>query len=152
MKKNNFMPYLMLVFSFIGIAIALYDSYAIYTNTLLWCPPPIDGCNIVLKSPYAYLFNIPIGYLGFIFYLTMFAISVLLTYDPFSRGLRMGTLLLGILGVSLSICFMFIQYIFIHSFCIYCIASFILTVLFLLSTVAHFRSTRSLPINEECTV
>ena len=54
----------MLVLALIGIADAFYDSYAVYNGQLLWCPPPIDGCNTVANSPYARLLGVPLGYLG----------------------------------------------------------------------------------------
>jgi uncharacterized membrane protein len=148
MKKNSFVPYRMLAFAFIGIAIAFYDSFAVYTSRLLWCPPPIDGCNVVAYSPYASIFSVPLGYLGLIFYLSMFAIVALLAYDPISRGLRLGTLLLSAMGVTLSICFMYVQLTFIHAFCIYCLVSFILTLLLFIFALAHFRATRTTNIQK----
>ncbi len=148
MKKTNFAPYLMLIFACIGIAIAFYDSFEVYTKSLLWCPPPIDGCNTVAYSPYARVFNIPLGYVGLVFYLSMLSITTLLAYDPFSRGLRLGALLLAALGVFSSICFMYIELTFIHAFCIYCLGSFILTILLLTYAIRHFRSTYS-PILKE---
>ena len=48
-KSTISAPCLMLVFALIGIAIAFYDSHAIYAGRLLWCPPHIDGCNTVPK-------------------------------------------------------------------------------------------------------
>ena len=137
-------PYLMLLFAFIGIADAFYDSYAIYTSQLLWCPPPIDGCNTVANSPHARIFGVPMGYFGFIFYVYMFALAGLLAFDPFSRGLRLGALLYAALGVSSSIYFMYIQFAFIHAFCIYCLISAALTILLLIAALAHFRATRRL--------
>lgn len=44
MKKVSRAPYVMLALALIGIAVALYDAYAIYNGRLLWCPPPINGC------------------------------------------------------------------------------------------------------------
>jgi uncharacterized membrane protein len=132
----------MLVFAALGIADAFYDSYAVYTGQLLWCPPPIDGCNTVANSPYARVFGVPLGYLGVIFYLTMFALAALLLFDPFSRGLRLGALLYAALGVSGSIYFMYIQFAFIHAFCIYCLISGVLTLLLLAAALVHFRATR----------
>src|SRR5262245_65997536 len=46
-------PYVMMALAFIGLAVAFYDSYAIYNGLPLWCPPPINGCNEVAASPYA---------------------------------------------------------------------------------------------------
>ena len=142
MGKASFAPYLMLVFAIIGIADAFYDSYAIYAGQLLWCPPPIDGCNIVANSPHARIFGVPLGYFGFVFYVYMFALAGLLAFDPFSRGLRLGALLYAALGVSSSIYFMYIQFAFIHAFCIYCLISAALTILLLIAALAHFRTTR----------
>jgi uncharacterized membrane protein len=141
-KKATLAPALMLVFAFIGIADAFYDSYAVYTGQLLWCPPPIDGCNIVANSPYARIAGVPLGYLGVIFYLYMFALAALLAFDPLSRGLRLGALLYAVLGVSGSIYFMYILFTYIHAFCIYCTISAVLTLLLLIAALAHFRVTR----------
>ncbi len=146
LKQLTFVPYLMLAFASIGIADAFYDSYAIHTGQLLWCPPPIDGCNTVANSPYARIFGVPLGYIGLIFYLHIFAFAALLASDPCSRGLRLGTLLYAALGVSASICFMYIQFAFIHAFCIYCLVSAVLTLLLLVAALAHFRATREPPV------
>jgi uncharacterized membrane protein len=135
-------PYFMLALALIGIIDASYDSYAIYTNQLLWCPPPIDGCNIVASSPYARVFGVPVGYLGIVFYLCMFGLAALLAFDPSSRGLRLGVLLYAALGVSFSIYFMYVQLTFIHAFCIYCLVSGALTLFLLFTAMWHFRATR----------
>ena len=88
-KKAIFHPYLMLVYALIGMAIAVYDCYMIYTGQLLWCPPPIDGCNTVAYSPDGRIYGVPIGYFGVIFYLIMFALAALLAFGSSSRGLRL---------------------------------------------------------------
>lgn len=141
-KRATFAPYLMLVFALIGVADAFYDSYAIYTDQLLWCPPPIDGCNTVASSPYARIDGIPLGYLGLVYYLCMFAIAASLALVPSSRALRLGALLFAAMGVSLSICFMYIQFTFIRAFCIYCLISAVLTLLLLIVALVQFRAPR----------
>src|ERR1700690_1667535 len=102
-------PYFMLAFALIGVADASYDSYAVYTNQLLWCPPPIDGCNTVAGSPYARLSGVPVGYFGVVYYLCMCGFAALLAFASFLRGLRLGSLLCAAIGVSFSIYFMYIQ-------------------------------------------
>lgn len=139
-KKVPTAAYFMLVLAVIGVADAFYDSYMIYTGQPLWCPPPFDGCNIVASSPYARIFDMPLGYFGFVYYLYMFALAALLASDPFSRGLRLGALVYAAIGVLSSICFMYIQFTFIHAFCIYCMISAALTVLLLLAALWHVRS------------
>ncbi len=148
-KETAVAPYLMLVFAFIGIADAFYDSYAIYTGRLLWCPPPIDGCNIVASSPYARIFGVPVGYFGLVYYLYMFALAALLALDPFSRGLRLGALLYAALGVSFSVYFMYVSFSFIHAFCIYCMISAVMTFLLFITARTHLKAEhRPLPANK----
>jgi uncharacterized membrane protein len=141
MNKALMVPCCMLALALVGIADAFYDSYAIYTGQLLWCPPPIDGCNIVAASPYARIVGVPLGYFGLIFYLYMFGLAALLAFDPFSRGLRLGALLYAALGVTSSAYFMYVQFTFIHAFCIYCLVSAALTLLLLIAALVHFRAT-----------
>jgi uncharacterized membrane protein len=133
-------PFIMLGLALLGIADAFYDSYAIYNGQLLWCPPPIDGCNTVANSPYARIFGVPLGYYGLIFYLHMFALAALLAFEPFSRGLHLGTIVYTATGVSFSLYFMYIQFTFIHSFCIYCLVSAALTLLLFIVALAHIRT------------
>ena len=135
-------PCLMLVFAAIGVADAFYDSYAIYTDQPLWCPPPIDGCNIVASSPYAHILGMPVGYFGLVYYSYMFGLAALLAFDPFSRALRWSAVLYAGLGVLFSAYFMNVQFTFIHAFCIYCLISAVLTLLLLFSAISHFTAIR----------
>lgn len=132
----------MLALAALGIVDAGYDSYAIFVGQPLWCPPPIDGCNIVAASPYAHLLGVPVGYFGVAYYLCMFVLAALLAFAPTSRGLRWGVLLGAAIGVSFSIYFMRVQLAFIHAFCIYCLISAALTVLLFIAALAHYRVTR----------
>src|SRR5512144_3138838 len=100
MKKVSRAPYVMLALALIGIAVALYDAYAIYNGQLLWCPPPISGCNEVASSPYARIFDLPVGYFGVVYYLYMFCLAALLAFDPLSRGLRFAAIAYSALGVG----------------------------------------------------
>jgi uncharacterized membrane protein len=135
-------PYLMVLLALIGLADAFYDSHAIFTGQRLWCPPPIDGCNIVAANPYARVFDLPLGYLGVVYYLFMLMLASLLAFDPYSRGLRLGTVLHATVGVLASAVFVYIQFTFIHAFCVYCMISALLTVLLLVSALSHAGATR----------
>jgi uncharacterized membrane protein len=134
---------IMLALALIGIADAFYDSYAIYTGQLLWCPPPIDGCNTVAASPYARLLGVPLGYLGLAFYSVMFGLSVWLRFEPFSRSLRLIAPLYAATGLFASTYFFYVQRTYIHAFCVYCLISGILTVLLFIGAIRHFRATRT---------
>jgi len=141
MKKR---PYILLALALVGIAVAFYDAYQLYNGQALWCPPPINGCNEVANSPYAHIFNLPVGYFGVVYYAYMFGLAALLAFDPFSRGLRLAALGYSALGVCFSIYFMYLQIAFIHAFCIYCLISAVTTLLLLIAALSHFRATATL--------
>jgi uncharacterized membrane protein len=136
MKKPSLV---MFALALLGLAVALYDSYAIYNGQALWCPPPINGCNEVANSPYAQIFDLPVGYFGVVYYLYMVCLAGLLAFDPFSRGLRLGTIIYAALGVCFSVYFIYLQVNFIHAFCIYCLISAVTTLLLLISAVWHLN-------------
>jgi uncharacterized membrane protein len=138
MKKSA--PYVMLVCALIGMAIASYDCYMIYTGQLLWCPPPIDGCNTVAYSPDGRIWGVPIGYFGLFFYAVMFTLAALLAFESSPRGFRLAVLLYTVIGVCGSIGFIYLDLAFIRAFCIYCLVSAIDTVVLLLSAIGYYRA------------
>ena len=141
MNKRFCAPCVMLALALVGTSIAFYDAYALYNVQSLWCPPPINGCNEVANSPYARIFDLPVGYYGVVYYVYMFGLAALLACEPFSRALRWAALGYAALGVGFSIYFMILQVAFIHAFCIYCLASALTTLLLLIAALAHFRTT-----------
>lgn len=138
-------PCIMFALALLGTSVAFYDAYAIYNGQMLWCPPPIDGCNEVAGSLYARIYDLPVGYFGVVYYLYMAGLAALLAFEPFSRALRFAALGYAALGVGFSIYFMILQVAFIHAFCVYCLVSAITTVLLLLTALAHLRATRPGP-------
>jgi uncharacterized membrane protein len=133
----------MLALALLGICVAFYDAYALYNSQALWCPPPINGCNEVANSPYARIFNLPVGYYGVVYYLYMFGLAALLAFEPFSRALRFAALAYAALGVGFSIYFAYLQIAFIHAFCIYCLVSAVTTLLLFIAALWHFRARRA---------
>ena len=93
------------------------------------------------QQPVWRIFDMPLGYFGFVYYLYMFGLAALLASDPFSRGLRF----YAAIGVLSSICFMYIQFTFIHAFCIYCAISAALTLLLFLAALWHVRTMSVAP-------
>ena len=141
MKNRFYAPYVMLALALLGTSIAFYDAYALYNVQSLWCPPPINGCNEVANSPYARIFDLPVGYYGVVYYLYMFGMAALLAFESFSRALRLAALGYAALGVGFSIYFMILQVAFIHAFCIYCLGSAVTTLLLLIAALAHLQFT-----------
>jgi uncharacterized membrane protein len=143
MKKQFCAPCVLLALAIVGLAVAFYDAYELYNGLPLWCPPPINGCNEVANSPYARIYNLPVGYFGVVYYLYMFGLAALLAFEPFSRGLRFAAFAYSALGVCFSIYFMVLQIAFIRAFCIYCLVSAVTTLLLFIVALAHFRATRA---------
>jgi uncharacterized membrane protein len=143
MKKQLYAPCILLALAAVGIAVAFYDARQLYSGQALWCPPPINGCNEVANSPYARIYNLPVGYFGVVYYLYMFGLAALLAYEPYSGGLRFAALAYSALGVCFSIYFMYLQIAFIHAFCIYCLVSAVTTLLLFIATVSHVGATRA---------
>ena len=139
MKKRFCAPCVMLALALVGTSIAFYDAYALYNVQPLWCPPPINGCNEVANSPYARIYDLPVGYYGVVYYLYMAGLAVLLAFEPFSRALRLAALGYAAVGVGFSIYFMILQVAFIHAFCVYCLTSALTTVLLFIAALAQFR-------------
>jgi uncharacterized membrane protein len=139
--KVSFPAYTMLGLTLIGIAVALYVAKGNYSGEPLWCPI-IDGCNVVVNSPYSRIFGVPMAYFGFIYYLYMFALAARLAFDPFSTSLRFRAVLYAGVGAASSLYFMYLQLGFIRAVCSYCLISAVTTFLLLLVAIWHFRATR----------
>ena len=145
MTHSSRLPLVVLALAIIGIVDASYDSYAIYMGQALWCPPPIDGCNTVANSPYARVLGVPLGYLGVVYYIGMAAIGAMLIDAPFLRGPRVLALAYAGFGVLASSVFFYIQFNYIHAFCIYCVISALLTVFLAITTFMHYRASEDSP-------
>lgn len=143
-RRKSVVPFLIIGLALIGLAVAFYDSYAIYSGQPLWCPPPVDGCNAVAASPYARIFGLPIGYYGLVYYGGALGLATLLAFDPWSPALRVGAVLYAATGLAFSLYFLVLQIGYIHAFCIYCTVSGLTTFLLVISTAAHWNATRRL--------
>ena len=143
-EKVTLPAYCMLALTLIGIAAALYVAKGNYTGQPLWCPI-IDGCNVVVNSPYSRVFGVPMSYFGFIYYLYMFALAARLPFEPFSNSLRFRAVLYAGVGAASSLYFMYLQLGFIRAVCIYCLISAVTTFLLLFAAIWHFQATRHPP-------
>jgi uncharacterized membrane protein len=106
--KVLFPAYATLALTLVGIAVAVYVAKGKHTGQPLWCPI-IDGCNVVVNSPYSRIFGVPMSYFGFIYYLYMFALAARLAFDPFSTSLRFRAVLYAGVGAASSLYFMYLQ-------------------------------------------
>jgi uncharacterized membrane protein len=131
----------MLVLALVGLVDALYVAQSAATGRTMYCIL-FDGCNVVTQSPYGRFYGAPLSFLGVIFYLCSLGLFALLAFDPLSRGLRAGALILSCVGVAYSSFSMFLQASYIRAFCSYCLISAVITLLLLSTASWHFARTR----------
>jgi uncharacterized membrane protein len=109
---------------------------------------PTGGCDIVLSSPYATVFGLPLTLFGCLGYLSMivFAIAPLLLTSPEKKQLRASLeqwtgLLLFLGGTAMAVFSSYLMYLLafeIKAVCIYCIASAVFSAcLFILSIIGR---------------
>ena len=107
---------------------------------------PTNGCDVVLSSPYATVFGLPLTLFGFLGYLSMivFAVAPLLVNSPEQKKLRsnlekLTRLLLFAGGTAMMVFSGYLMYLLafvIKAVCIYCVASALLsTSLFVLALI-----------------
>ncbi|MEG4507537.1 vitamin K epoxide reductase family protein [Microcoleus sp. F6_B4] len=130
----------------IGAAITAYLTVVKLSNGTAVCP--IEGCDIVLSSPYAYVFGLPLSLFGFLGYLSMivFAVAPLLVNPAEQKSLRSKLeswtgLFLFAGGTAMTIFSGYLMYVLaidIKAACIYCIASALFaTSLFVLALIGR---------------
>lgn len=133
-------PYWMIAAAFVGIGDTLFLSYEKFMGIIPSCAI-LNGCEKVLTSPYSDIFGIPLAYYGLVFYVYMLGLAFLLSIDPYSKGLRFGTLAYATIGFLLSIGFELFQFFVIGALCLYCaISAGTALVLFGLA-LWHWKST-----------
>lgn len=130
MKRAGVVAILLL--SFFGLADAAYITQHEVSGTPLLCNiQNLSDCNVVVASPYAYLFGIPLAEYGVLFYSIIFVIAAL-ELVIFDTILRRVLQILSLIGVIASLYFTLIQTFVINAFCIYCLASALIAVLILI--------------------
>lgn len=130
----------------LGLVITAYLTFVSFSQSSAACPT--NACDIVLTSPYAKLFGLPLSLFGCLGYASMiaFAITPLLTSKPEQKKLRIKLenwtgLLLFMGGTAMMIFSGYLIYLLvtvIQAACVYCIVSALLsTSLFIFSVIGH---------------
>jgi len=124
----------LIALALIGLADSLYLSQSAMTDTPLVCDiQGLDDCNTVAESPYSKLLGVPLAVYGLGFYGAILALGIFLYFRPS----RLGALALvagAVLGALSSAYFLYLQVAVIQAFCVYCIASAIIS--FILAALA----------------
>lgn len=141
-QKPLLAPFYIIAATFIGIADTLYLSYNHFLNLIPSCA--IGGCEVVLTHPSATLYslNVPLAYLGLLYYLYLLCLAILLAWEPRSKALRSAMLLYTGIGLICSIAFELYQFFVIGALCLYCGISATTTLILFILSVWHYRSSK----------
>jgi len=134
---------IILLLAFLGLSDSLYLRMHEMSGTPLLCDiESLSGCNTVAASAYSNLFGIPLATFGVAFYALLFVVAALelVLFNQLLRRIIQG--LAGV-GILFSLYFTFLQAFVIEAFCIYCLASAIITFFILLcaSTIEPLRKS-----------
>lgn len=125
-----------LFLAFLGIANSAYLAQQEANGEPLICNiQNLSGCNIVAASEYSKLFGIPLAQYGILFFSILFVLAALelVIFDQLLRRVLQGV---SFVGVIASLYFTFIQAFVIQAFCIYCLASALVTLfIFILASI-----------------
>jgi len=120
-----------LVLAFLGIADSTYLTQSELSGTPLLCNiQNLSGCNAVASSEYSRVFGVPLAEFGILFYSVLFILAAL-ELVIFDQLLRRALQAIALIGVIASLYFTFVQMFLIGAFCIYCLASALITLLVL---------------------
>lgn len=137
---NNKLPYFYLILGFIGFLGAAYLTILHYKNVF----PPCSiayGCETVLSSKFATIFEVPIALLGSFFYLIVLILAVLLLTHP-RLAIKRVLLVLTVSGFIVSVILVYIQAFLLHAFCQYCLLSEAILTILLLASLYYFKEEK----------
>ena len=117
----------------IGLALSTYMWHAHLTLKIMGCLTN-GGCEIVLNSPYALLFGVPIAAWGFAYYGVGALIVVFRLLDD-RPILRLTNWAMNSIGIFASIFFLYLEFAKIHALCSWCQISTLATIVLLGVTV-----------------
>lgn len=127
----------LIILSLLGLLDAAYLTITHYQNTSVFCSLE-HPCSIVLTSKFATLGTIPIALLGAIYYLLVLTYGIALLKTQ-KKTLIVQLLILTLVGFIISLVLFSIQAFTLHAFCLYCIASEIISTLLLIFSVILLR-------------
>ena len=139
LRSSSFgwLPVAAVIVSLVGVADSVYLTVHHYTAEPVPCSL-IDGCEMVLTSPYAEIAGIPLALLGAVAYFVAFSLALLTIFgNRFTWSLfRVQVLLMAIFSGWL----IYVQAALIGAFCQFCLLSAATTLtLFIITTLSFLR-------------
>jgi uncharacterized membrane protein len=123
------------VLALAGLGIAAYLTYARYAHATIVCTT--GGCETVQSSDYAEVLGMPVAVLGLVGYT-----AILVTAFLPGESARVAGAALALGGLVFSVYLIFVQYVAIEAFCVWCLASDLVMFLLAAATIARLRVGR----------
>ena len=132
MISFNLSNRLVFIFSLLGLAVTSFLFYEYTFASTVYCLVG-TGCNIVRNSPFATIWGISIPIFGIFYYLTMAVFTIIRSEDLYNKTYFRLQLWATVLAVSFGVYLTFLEFFIILAVCFWCILSFIISILILLS-------------------
>jgi uncharacterized membrane protein len=133
-RRLNWLPLIAALVALVGLGDAIYLTWHHYTAEAVPCGLT-GGCEMVLTSPYATFYDIPIAIFGAIAYLDAFAFALLTALGRTKIWWLFG--MQATVMAAFSGWLIYVQATYIHAFCQFCLlsagTSFTLFLIFLIS-------------------
>ena len=121
------------IISLVGFADTVYLTANHYLGTGIKCLL-LEGCEIVLASPYSQVLGIPMAVIGLVFYVGIFILASMA--EIYQNNLLVKFLVLGgTLGFAASLVFLYIQIFIIGALCVYCLVSATSSTIIFIATI-----------------
>lgn len=129
--SSRWVVFVFIIVSFIGFLDSVYLAAEHYLGVPLPCSI-LNGCEDVMASGYATIWNVPVALFGAIYYLIFFLLSILYL-EIKKRSIINFIAQLSVVGFLASVWFAYVQLFIIKALCFYCLISAITsTILFIL--------------------
>jgi uncharacterized membrane protein len=146
LMKKRWVIIAIVTLAFLGLADSVYLAEHAKTGAPLLCSiEGLSDCNTVAASPYSRMFGIPVADFGVVFYSLVFIMAALELVLG-NRQLRRIIQVLSVIGILVSLYSTIVQKFFIKAFCVYCLASALITLIMLIlaSQIEPLRRSVSL--------
>ena len=137
-----------MITTFVGFLDATYLTVQHYFGAIPFCVIT-TGCETVLTSEWHKIFGIPVAFIGAIYYLFLFLLTIAYL-DSGRRGLMLLAASATPIGFIASIWFVYLQFFVLKEICSYCVVSaltsttlFIIGILIIVNHKRSKLSTRS---------
>lgn len=117
----NWLISVFLAFGATGLIDSLYLVFKYYSGFAPECVILI-GCDVVVKSQYAEIFNIPVALIGAIYYLTILSLTTIYLKTKIEK-IFVFAAYFTIIGFIASLWFLYLQFFIIKAICFYCLIS-----------------------------